>query len=81
MNLTILEPMSDPMIHKGVSGALTDLKEYAIGNLRRKRPLGRRTSTIQRTRAGNTPYHGRLEAYGRVARAQGRKIGRPVFSK
>ena len=42
MNITILEPLADPMIHKAFPGGIEDLREYAM-ELRAPRTTGSRT--------------------------------------
>jgi len=63
MNLTILEPMSDPMIHKAFPGGIDDLREYAMEICGAKDHWVKNINDPNDTRWEYT-YHGRLEAYG-----------------
>jgi thymidylate synthase len=70
MNLTILEPMSDPMIHKAFPGGIDDLKEYAMEICGVKDHWVKNINDPNDTRWEYT-YHGRLVAYGAWRELQG----------
>jgi thymidylate synthase len=63
MNLTILEPWSDPMIHKAFPGGIEDLKEYSLELQGAKDHWVRHMNDPSDTRWEYT-YHGRLARYG-----------------
>jgi thymidylate synthase len=63
MNITILEPCSDPMIHKAFPGGIEDLKEYTLELKGIKDHWVKNMNDPEDTRWEYT-YHGRLAAYG-----------------
>ncbi len=63
MNLTILEPLADPMIHKAFPGGIEDLREYVLEVQGLKDHWVKNMNDPQDTRWEYT-YHGRLQAYG-----------------
>ncbi len=63
MNLTILEPWSDPMIHKAFPGGIEDLREYVYELEGAKDHWVKNMNDPDDTRWEYT-YHGRLARYG-----------------
>ena len=63
MNITVLEPLSDPMIHRAFPGGIEDLKEYAMELMGLKDHWVKNINDPTDTRWEYT-YHGRLAAYG-----------------
>jgi thymidylate synthase len=63
MNITILEPLADPMIHKAFPGGIEDLKEYTMELMGIKDHWVKNINDPSDTRWEYT-YHGRLAAYG-----------------
>jgi len=63
MNITILEPESDPMIHMAFPGGIEDLKEYVLELKGFKDHWVKNMNDPADTRWEYT-YHGRLEKYG-----------------
>jgi thymidylate synthase len=63
MNVTILEPESDPMIHMAFPGGIDDLKEYVLELKGYKDHWVKNMNDPDDTRWEYT-YHGRLENYG-----------------
>lgn len=63
MNITILEPLADPMIHKAFPGGIEDLKEYTMELLGAKDHWVKNINDPNDTRWEYT-YHGRLAQYG-----------------
>jgi thymidylate synthase len=63
MNITILEPESDPMIHQAFPGGLDDLKEYVLELKGYKDHWVKNMNDPGDTRWEYT-YHGRLKRYG-----------------
>jgi len=63
MNMTILEPESDPMIHMAFPGGIEDLKEYALELKGFKNHWVKNMNNKEDTRWEYT-YHGRLKNYG-----------------
>lgn len=63
MNMTILDPMSDPMIHKAFPGGIADLREYVFELEGRKDSWVKAINDPEDTRWEYT-YHGRLQNYG-----------------
>jgi thymidylate synthase len=63
MNITILEPFSDPMIHKAFPGGIENLKEYTMELMGAKDHWVKNINDPNDTRWEYT-YHGRLAAYG-----------------
>lgn len=64
MNITVLEPLADPMIHKAFPGGIEDLREYVLEIQGAKDHWVRNANDPGDTRWEYT-YHGRLKAYGR----------------
>ncbi|MEI6647915.1 MAG: thymidylate synthase [bacterium] len=63
MNMTILDPMCDPMIHKAFPGGIADLREYVFELEGRKDSWVKAINDPDDTRWEYT-YHGRLQKYG-----------------
>ena len=63
MNITILEPESDPMIHMAFPGGIDDLKEYVLELQGYKDHWVKNINDPNDTRWEYT-YHGRLKDYG-----------------
>ena len=63
MNITIMEPCTDPMIHRAVPGGIEDLKEYAMELMGLKDHWVKNINVPEDTRWEYT-YHGRLAKYG-----------------
>ncbi len=63
VNITVLEPLSDPMIHKAFPGGIEDLKEYVMEVQGAKDHWVKNINDPDDTRWEYT-YHGRLAAYG-----------------
>lgn len=63
LNLTVLEPLSEPMIHKAFPGGIEDLREYVMEVGGAKDHWVKNMNDPQDTRWEYT-YHGRLSAYG-----------------
>ena len=63
MNMTIADPMSDPMIHKAFPGGIADLREYVYELEGRKDNWVKAINDPEDTRWEYT-YHGRLQNYG-----------------
>ncbi len=63
MNITILEPLTDPMIHKAFPGGIEDLKEYVMEVEGAKNHWVKNINDPEDTRWEYT-YHGRLSSYG-----------------
>ncbi len=63
MNVTILEPLTDPMIHKAFPGGIEDLREYVMEMQGAKDHWVKNMNDSGDTRWEYT-YHGRLSAYG-----------------
>jgi thymidylate synthase len=63
MNITILEPFTDPMIHRAFPGGIEDLKEYVMELTGAKDHWVKNINDPKDTRWEYT-YHGRLAAYG-----------------
>ena len=63
MNITIEEPMTDPMIHKAFPGGPADLKEYVMEVQGAKDHWVKNMNDPEDTRWEYT-YHGRLKEYG-----------------
>jgi thymidylate synthase len=63
MNITILEPMSDPMIHRAFPGGIEDLREYVMELMGLKDHWVKNINDPDDTRWEYT-YHGRLANYG-----------------
>jgi len=63
MDITVLEPNADPMIHKAFPGGIEDLKEYTMELMGAKDHWVKNINDPNDTRWEYT-YHGRLAAYG-----------------
>jgi thymidylate synthase len=63
MNITILEPLKDPMIHRAFPGGIENLKEYVMELTGFKDHWVKNINDPKDTRWEYT-YHGRLAAYG-----------------
>jgi len=63
MNMTIGDPMADPMIHKAFPGGIADLREYVYELEGRKDNWVKAINDPEDTRWEYT-YHGRLQNYG-----------------
>jgi thymidylate synthase len=63
MNITIEEPMADPMIHKAFPGGFADLREYVYELEGLKDGWTKNVNDPEDTRWEYT-YHGRLNKYG-----------------
>ena len=63
MNLTVLDPMAEPMIHKAFPGGIEDLKEYVMELKGFKDHWVKNINDPDDTRWEYT-YHGRLADYG-----------------
>jgi len=63
LNLTILDPLAEPMIHKAFPGGIEDLREYVMEVNGAKDHWVKNMNDPQDTRWEYT-YHGRLAGYG-----------------
>jgi thymidylate synthase len=63
LNLTILDPLAEPMIHKAFPGGIEDLREYVMEVNGAKDHWVKNMNDPQDTRWEYT-YHGRLATYG-----------------
>ena len=63
MNITVLDPMKDPMIHKAFPGGIADLREYVMELKGFKDHWVKNMNDPADTRWEYT-YHGRLADYG-----------------
>ena len=63
MNLTVLDPLSEPMIHKAFPGGIEDLREYVMEVGGAKDHWVKNMNDPDDTRWEYT-YHGRLVGYG-----------------
>ncbi|MBI3986962.1 MAG: hypothetical protein HY343_08590 [Lentisphaerae bacterium] len=63
MNITVLDPLADPMIHKAFPGGIEDLREYVLEIQGLKDHWVKNLNDPADTRWEYT-YHGRLKAYG-----------------
>jgi thymidylate synthase len=63
MNITVLDPLSEPMIHKAFPGGIESLREYVMEVCGAKDHWVRNANDPADTRWEYT-YHGRLAAYG-----------------
>ena len=64
MNMTVMEPLTDPMIHKAFPGGIEDLREYVLEVQGIKDHWVKNMNDPKDTRWEYT-YHGRLKSYGR----------------
>lgn len=76
MNITILEPWTDPMIHQAFPGGIEDLKEYCMELQGAKDHWVKHMNDPSDTRWEYT-YHGRLANYGQWRE---KKDGSSVFT-
>lgn len=67
MNITIEEPMTDPMIHKAFPGGPADLKEYVMEMQGKKDHWVKNINDPEDTRWEYT-YHGRFQNWGQYKR-------------
>ncbi|MEI7879351.1 MAG: thymidylate synthase [bacterium] len=65
MNITVLDPLADPMIHKAFPGGIEDLREYVMELQGAKDHWVKNMNDQADTRWEYT-YHGRLANYGAV---------------
>jgi thymidylate synthase len=65
MNITVLDPMADPMIHKAFPGGIEDLREYVMELQGAKDHWVKNMNDAADTRWEYT-YHGRLANYGAI---------------
>ncbi|MBI2442103.1 MAG: hypothetical protein HYV35_12125 [Lentisphaerae bacterium] len=72
LNMTILEPLADPMIHKAFPGGIEDLREYVMEVQGLKDHWVKNLNDPADTRWEYT-YHGRLKNYGQWREKQGQK--------
>jgi thymidylate synthase len=63
MNMTIHDPMADPMIHKAFPGGIADLREYVFELEGKKDSWIKAINDPEDTRWEYT-YHGRMQNYG-----------------
>lgn len=63
MNITVMEPLADPMIHKAFPGGIEDLREYVMELQGAKDEWVKNMNDPADTRWEYT-YHGRMAAYG-----------------
>ncbi len=63
MNITVLDPLSEPMIHKAFPGGIEDLREYVMELQGTKDHWTKNINDPDDTRWEYT-YHGRLAEYG-----------------
>lgn len=70
MNITVLEPLTDPMIHKAFPGGIEDLREYVMEVQGIKDNWVKNLNDPSDTRWEYT-YHGRLQNYGQWQEKQG----------
>ncbi len=63
MNITVLDPLSEPMIHKAFPGGIEDLREYVLELEGIKDHWVKNMNDPKDTRWEYT-YHGRLQKYG-----------------
>jgi thymidylate synthase len=63
MNITVLDPLAEPMIHKAFPGGIEDLKEYVLEVKGAKDHWVKNVNDAADTRWEYT-YHGRLSSYG-----------------
>lgn len=63
MNITVLDPESEPMIHKAFPGGVADLREYVMELMGVKDHWVKNMNDPDDTHWEYT-YHGRLQAYG-----------------
>ena len=79
MNITVLDPWADPMIHKAFPGGIEDLQEYFLELTGAKDHWVKNMNDPQDTRWEYT-YHQRLQAYGSWReRRNGRSVEQGSF--
>ncbi len=76
LNMTVLEPLADPMIHKAFPGGIEDLREYVMEIQGAKDHWVKNLDDPADTRWEYT-YHGRLRNYGQWRE---RRDGRSVWT-
>ncbi len=74
MNITVEDPLADPMIHKAFPGGMADLREYVYELEGRKDNWVKAINDPKDTRWEYT-YHGRLQNYGQWRERHGDKTG------
>ena len=72
MNITVLEPWTDPMIHQAFPGGIEELKEYVMELQGIKDHWVKNMNDPEDTRWEYT-YHGRLANYGQWREADGNR--------
>jgi len=72
MNITVIDPLSEPVIHKAFPGGIEDLREYVMELLGAKDHWVKNMDDPKDTRWEYT-YHGRLEKYGTLKGDAGQK--------
>jgi thymidylate synthase len=75
LNLTVLDPFAEPMIHKAFPGGIEDLREYVMEIQGVKDHWVKNMNDPKDTRWEYT-YHGRLAAYGSWQELRDGKSGR-----
>ncbi|MBN2038154.1 MAG: hypothetical protein JW768_15545 [Chitinispirillaceae bacterium] len=79
MNITVLEPLTDPMIHKAFPGGIDELREYVMELRGAKDHWVRNVNDPGDTRWEYT-YHGRLAAYGAwMEKIDGKRVRKGYF--
>jgi thymidylate synthase len=78
MNITILEPLRDPMIHRAFPGGIDNLKEYVMELMGFKDSWIKNINDNTDTRWEYT-YHGRLASYGAWQELVGSKSKRAGY--
>lgn len=80
MNITVLDPVADPMLHKAFPGGIEDLREYVLELQGAKDHWVKDINNPDDTRWEYT-YHGRLARYGawREKDEQGNSVERGPF--
>ena len=73
MNITVLDPLAEPMIHKAFPGGIEDLREYVLEVQGVKDHWVKNMNDPQDTRWEYT-YHGRLAHYG-TWQESGKRVG------
>ena len=70
MNITVVDPLADPMIHKAFPGGIEDLQEYVLELCGAKDHWVKNMNDPEDTRWEYT-YHQRLKSYGSWREARG----------
>ncbi|MBF0244636.1 MAG: hypothetical protein HQL31_05140 [Planctomycetes bacterium] len=79
MNLTVMQPLADPMIHKAFPGGIEDLREYVMEVQGGKDHWVKNMNDADDTRWEYT-YHGRLKGYGAwQERENGKSVRKGAF--